>query len=75
MAADPAGAVALAVLGVDSLSVPVNRLTSVRRLLSCLDPVRLAAARHDLLRQETTAGVREVLYQAHPDLRGTDYVL
>jgi phosphotransferase system enzyme I (PtsP) len=61
MAADPVGAAALVALGVDSLSVPVNRLSAVRRQLAALDPAALAALRPELLRQRTAAGIREAL--------------
>jgi phosphotransferase system enzyme I (PtsP) len=61
MAADPLGTVALAVLGVDSLSVPVQRLAATCATLSRQNPDDLAKLRTELLRQRTAAGVRELL--------------
>jgi phosphotransferase system enzyme I (PtsP) len=61
MAADPLGAVALAALQVDSLSVPVQRLTGTRETLSAQNPAALADLRGELLRQRTTAATRELL--------------
>ena len=61
MAADPLGTVALAVLGVDSLSVPVQRLAATRATLSGQNPTELANLRTELLRQRTATAVRELL--------------
>src|SRR5262249_5883850 len=74
MAADPEGIVALAALGVDSVSVPVNQLAAARRSLAecsarelpelgpALLALRCAGEARDLLQQELV-GVGEV-----PDL-------
>lgn len=61
MAADPLGALALATLGVDSLSVPVNRLISTRRSLAGISVESLQQHRAELLKQQTSEGVRRVL--------------
>jgi phosphotransferase system enzyme I (PtsP) len=60
-AADPLGAVALAALRVDSLSVAVNQLATTRQTVSGLPPGRLAELRTDLLRQRSTRDIRSVL--------------
>jgi phosphotransferase system enzyme I (PtsP) len=61
MAADPSGALALAALGVETLSVPVQRLTGTREALAAQDPAALADLRAELLRQRTAAATRELL--------------
>jgi phosphotransferase system enzyme I (PtsP) len=66
IAADPLGAVALAALGVDSLSVPVNQLAAVRLSLSNCDATALTDVKTTLLRQRTSRAVRELLQQAIP---------
>ena len=52
---------ALAVLGVDSLSVPVQRLIATRATLSGQNPTELANLRGELLRQRTASSVRTLL--------------
>jgi phosphotransferase system enzyme I (PtsP) len=61
MAADAPGARALAALGVDALSVPVNQFTAARQALAAVDPGALPGLRAELLRQRTGAGVRRAL--------------
>ncbi len=61
IAADPLGALALAALGVDSLSVPVNRLAAARQTLIGCDPAVLAVQKEELLRQHTTGAIRTQL--------------
>ena len=61
MAADPLGAMALAALGVDSLSVPVTQLPAAREGLSGLDPAKLADLRPWMLGRRTSAEVRTLL--------------
>jgi phosphotransferase system enzyme I (PtsP) len=61
VAADPTGAMALAALAVDALSVSVHRLAATRRALSALDPSALPGLRALLLRARTGAEVRERL--------------
>jgi phosphotransferase system, enzyme I, PtsP len=61
MAADPLGALALAALGVDSLSVPVNQFAAARQTLAAVDPATLPELRTQLLRQRTGAAVRRLL--------------
>jgi phosphotransferase system enzyme I (PtsP) len=61
VAADPTGAAALAALGVDALSVPVNRLVPTRRALARLDPAVLPELRVRLLRAQTGDEVRAVV--------------
>jgi phosphotransferase system enzyme I (PtsP) len=60
-AADPLGAAALAALGVETLSVPVNRFTAARLAVAGLSPCSLAELRPLLLGQRTAAGVRRLL--------------
>jgi phosphotransferase system enzyme I (PtsP) len=60
-AADPLGAAALAALGVDVLSVPVNQWTATRRALAGWTAAGLAAVRPELLRARTAAAVRALL--------------
>jgi phosphoenolpyruvate-protein kinase (PTS system EI component) len=60
-AADPLGACALAALGVDSLSVPVNQIAATRQALASLAPDALAGLSPRLLRQRTARGVRDLL--------------
>ncbi len=61
IAADPLGAAALAALGVDSLSVPVNQFAATRQALAGLNPSALAGLKPLLLRQRTTEAVRTLL--------------
>jgi phosphotransferase system enzyme I (PtsP) len=61
MAADPLGALALTVLGVDSLSVPVQRLVDVRRTLAGQNPAELTGLRSELLARQSSVQAREFL--------------
>lgn len=61
MAADPLGALALAALGVDSLSVPVNQFAATRQALAAIDPVTLPELRTRMLQQRTGITVRGTL--------------
>jgi phosphotransferase system enzyme I (PtsP) len=61
IAADPLGALALAALGVDSLSVPVNQLAAARRAMAGCNAATLAEVKTELLRQRTTAAIRTLL--------------
>jgi phosphoenolpyruvate-protein kinase (PTS system EI component) len=61
MAADPLGGAALAVLGVDCLSVPVTQLPTTRQGVLGLNPAGLEELRPALLRQRSSAEVRKVL--------------
>jgi phosphoenolpyruvate-protein kinase (PTS system EI component) len=65
MAADPQGAVALAAIGVDSLSLPVNQLSAARRLFAALARDALPQLA-ELLGSRTAAAAREVLARRHP---------
>jgi phosphotransferase system enzyme I (PtsP) len=69
VAADPAGALALSALQVDSLSVPVNRLADARHALVGHSSGVLADLRPQLLRQRTTRHVRALLREASPASR------
>jgi phosphoenolpyruvate-protein kinase (PTS system EI component) len=60
-AADPLGALALAALHVDSLSVPVNKLAVARQALATPPPGVLTGLRPLLLRQRSASGVRALL--------------
>jgi hypothetical protein len=55
------GAVALAALGVDTLSVAVNQFAAARLALAGRLPARLAELRPLLLRQTTGAAVRKLI--------------
>jgi phosphotransferase system enzyme I (PtsP) len=61
IAADPVGTIALAALGVDSLSVPVNQFTTARRSLAGLSPADLQSLRPALLQQRTARQARALL--------------
>jgi phosphoenolpyruvate-protein kinase (PTS system EI component) len=61
VAADPLGAVALAALQVDSLSVPVNQFAAARRALAGETPRSLANLKPQLLRRRTAREVRALL--------------
>jgi phosphotransferase system enzyme I (PtsP) len=63
IAADPLGALALAALGVDTLSVPVNQLAAARKALAGCNAAALAEVKTELLRQRTTAAIRTLLQQ------------
>ncbi|HEV8062419.1 MAG TPA: putative PEP-binding protein, partial [Gemmataceae bacterium] len=64
MASDPEGALALAALQVDALSVAVQQLPTIRQLLSQQNGRELTALKPDLFRQRTAVQAREFL-QAH----------
>ena len=64
MASDPEGALALAVLQVDALSVAVQQLPAIRQLLSGQNGRELTALKPDLFRQRTAVQAREFL-QTH----------
>ncbi len=66
MAADPLGALALAALEVDSLSVPVRHLATTREALAGQTPAGLAGLRDELFRQRTAAEARQLLRRAMP---------
>jgi phosphotransferase system enzyme I (PtsP) len=61
MAADPLGALALAIMGVDSLSVPVNQFAATRQALAGRQAAHLAELKPELLRQTTTRALRTLL--------------
>ncbi len=63
IAADPLGALALAALGVDTLSVPVNQLAAARKALAGCNAAALAEVKTELLRQRTTVAIRTMLQQ------------
>jgi phosphotransferase system enzyme I (PtsP) len=67
VAADPLGALALAALGVDTLSVPVNQFAATRQTLAGCSAQVLAELKPHLLRQRTTGAIRKILQEAsHP---------
>jgi phosphotransferase system enzyme I (PtsP) len=66
IAADPLGALALAALGVDTLSVPVNQLGAARKALAGCKPAVLEEVRAVLLRQRTTSAIRTLLQKSLP---------
>ncbi|CAN5143218.1 phosphoenolpyruvate--protein phosphotransferase [soil metagenome] len=61
MASDPEGALALAALQVDSLSLAVQQLPSIRQLLSRQCGRDVMALKSEILRQRTALRVREFL--------------
>jgi phosphotransferase system, enzyme I, PtsP len=61
IAADPLGALALAALGIDTLSVPVNQLAAARKALAGCNAAALAEVKTELLRQRTTSAIRTML--------------
>jgi phosphotransferase system enzyme I (PtsP) len=63
MAADPEGALALAALQVDSLSVPVTQLGSIRQVLATRPGDRLAALGQQLVEVPRSAAARDLLCQ------------
>jgi phosphotransferase system enzyme I (PtsP) len=63
MAADPMGALALAGLHVDALSVPVNKFLPTRAALARVTTDNLALLKPQLLRQRTAAEIRALLGQ------------
>jgi phosphotransferase system enzyme I (PtsP) len=64
IAADPLGALALAALGVDTLSVPVNQLDAARQALADCEASALAGLKAELLGQRTTGAIRTLLQQS-----------
>jgi phosphotransferase system, enzyme I, PtsP len=67
MAADPLGALALAALGVDSLSVPVTQWLAIRQVVFAANPLKLAQVRTDLLCRRTSTEVRKLLMEWRRD--------
>lgn len=67
MAADPLGGLALAAMGVDRLSVPVNQYAMTRSRLSELSAIKLEGLAAQILAQSTAAAVRETLRKWLPD--------
>ena len=63
MAADPLGSIALAALGVDSLSVPVTQWLAIRQAVFAVNPTRIAGVSADLLCRRTSAEVRKLLVE------------
>jgi phosphotransferase system enzyme I (PtsP) len=66
IAADPLGARALAILGVDTLSVPVNQLDATRQALTGCKAAKLSELKPRLLLGRTAAAIRGLL-QSSPD--------
>jgi phosphotransferase system enzyme I (PtsP) len=64
VAADPLGALALAALGVDTLSVPVNQFAATRRTLACCAAPALSELRPQLLQQRTAGAIRALLQKS-----------
>jgi phosphoenolpyruvate-protein kinase (PTS system EI component) len=71
IAADPLGALALAALGVDTLSVPVNQLAAAQKALADCNAAMLADVKTELLRQRSTTAIRKLLQEtlSCPSLR------
>jgi len=61
MAADPEGAIALVALGADSLSLAVDRVASIRQLMSRLDVESLSALGTKLLEARTVDEIRALI--------------
>ena len=70
MAADPFGSIALAALGVDSLSVPVTQWVAIRQAVFAVNPTRIAGLRADLLCRRASAEVRKLLTEWRRDGAG-----
>jgi phosphotransferase system enzyme I (PtsP) len=71
IAADPLGALALAALEVDSISVPVNQFSAALKALSGQQAPALAELKPQLLRQRTAHAVRALLDVWSSAARGT----
>jgi phosphotransferase system enzyme I (PtsP) len=70
MASDRDGAIVLAALGADSLSVAVDRVPAIRHLMSRLEPECVLALGSDLLDAESVDHVRDLIaQQAGPSAR------
>jgi phosphotransferase system enzyme I (PtsP) len=67
MAADPLGSIALAALGVDSLSVPVTQWLAIRQAVFAVNPTRIAGVRADLLCRRTSVEARKLLVEWRRD--------
>ena len=61
MAADPEGAITLVALGADSLSLAVDRVASIRRLMSRLDVESLSGLGTKLLEARTVDEIRVLI--------------
>ncbi|MGD0043135.1 MAG: putative PEP-binding protein, partial [Isosphaeraceae bacterium] len=61
MAADPEGTIALVALGADSLSLAVDRVASIRQLMSRLDVESLSALGTKLLEARTVDEIRALI--------------
>jgi phosphotransferase system enzyme I (PtsP) len=61
MASDPAGAIVLAALGADSLSLAVDRVPAISLLMSKLEPECLSALGSELLKAETVEQVSNLV--------------
>ncbi len=68
MAADPAAAIALTAFGVDALSVPVNRLFTVRNTLANLSIDALSGLPQTILALQTASEVQSTIHQSTPCL-------
>lgn len=64
IAADPLGALALAALGIDTLSVPVNQLAAAQQAMASCDATVLAEVKTELLRLRTATAIRTRLQRA-----------
>ncbi len=64
IAADPLGALALAALGVDTLSVPVNQFAAARQAMAGFNAAGLADVKAELLGQRTTKAIRMLLQKS-----------
>jgi phosphoenolpyruvate-protein kinase (PTS system EI component) len=64
MASDLRGAIALTALGADSLSLAVDQVAAVRKLLAGLDPESLPSLRSQLVEASTADGIKKLLQSA-----------
>jgi phosphoenolpyruvate-protein kinase (PTS system EI component) len=64
MASDPEGAIVLAALGADSLSLAVDRVTAIRKLMAQIDPVSLPRLGASLLEAQTVEQVKALVRDA-----------
>jgi len=70
MAADPRGAVVLAALGVDRLSVPVKALRPIHHVLAGLDAKKLSLVRRGLLEANSRAAVTDLVAPLLQTMKG-----
>jgi phosphoenolpyruvate-protein kinase (PTS system EI component) len=66
MASDPAGALVLSALGADTLSLAVDRVPAIRKLMAGIDPELLPVLGSRLLEAQTVEHVKALLAESSP---------